>query len=253
MYPVEANGLGLQPADGVFAQGELKITAEYDPSRTLVLACCDPAVGLLAHELMKSHGVRLMVIPRSSGAALKLLQQGLVHLAGVHLAGAEESGNASVVLTALGSGYRLIRLTRWQAGLAVSPGRRIRSVRGAIGSNMRWVGREVGSGARQCLDELLGKKATFRRLAYDHRGVAEAIRCGWAEVGVSLQLTTEEAGLDFLGVREEMYDLCYSAELEGDPRLAALLQVIRSTTYRSELGALPGYDTSSTGAIEEVL
>lgn len=250
-YPVESNGLGVQPADGTFSQGQMTLTTECDPSRTLVLACCDPAVGLLAHEMMKSHCVRLLVISRSSRAALNLLRQGLVHLAGVHLAGTDDAGNARAVRNELGPGYRLIRATRWRAGLAIAPGRKVRSVRGAIGSNLRWVGREVGSGARQCLDDLLGKKATFRRLASDHRGVAEAIRCGWAEVGVTLQLTSEEAGLDFLSVRQEPYDLCYRADCENDPRLIALLQVIRSVAYRGELAALPGYDSASTGEVQD--
>ena len=56
-------------------------------------------------------------------------------------------------------------------------------------ADLRWVGREDGSGARQCLDELLGgRRKPPRRLASDHRGVAEAVRSGWADAGVCLRL-----------------------------------------------------------------
>ncbi len=55
------------------------------PSRTLLMACCDPAVGLLAAELAREAGVRLLAFQRSSRTALTLLGQGLVHAAGVHL------------------------------------------------------------------------------------------------------------------------------------------------------------------------
>ena len=38
--------------------------------------------------------------------------------------------------------------------------------------------------------------------------MAEAVRCGWADVGVCHRLACEEAGLRFLGVRREPFDLC---------------------------------------------
>ena len=39
--------------------------------------------------------------------------------------------------------------------------------------------------------------------ALDHRGVAEAIRAGWADAGICLRLTSDEANLSFLSVRRE--------------------------------------------------
>jgi putative molybdopterin biosynthesis protein len=108
----------------------------------------------------------------------------------------------------------------------------------------------VGSGARQCLDELRADHRPPRRLARDHRGVAEAIRCGWADAGVCLRLTSEEAGLDFLSVRQEHYDLCYAAAMEEDPRIKAMVSVVRSESYRRLMGELSGYATSEVGDIQ---
>jgi molybdate-binding protein len=116
-----------------------------------------------------------------------------------------------------------------------------------VRSNLRWVGREEGSGARQCLDELLGGRTPPRRLASDHRGVAEAVRSRWADAGVCLRLVSEEAGLDFLHVREEIYDLCFPDRWKGDHRIQALLHVVRSQSYRTAMGELPGYDSAETG------
>ena len=42
--------------------------------------------------------------------------------------------------------------------------------------------------------------------------MAEAIRAGWADAGVCLRLVSDQAGLDFLSIREEAYDLCFSAD-----------------------------------------
>src|SRR4051794_26069380 len=51
LYPVEASPLGIVPHDGVFENGSPRGQGGSDAERTLVLACCDPAVGLLAADL----------------------------------------------------------------------------------------------------------------------------------------------------------------------------------------------------------
>jgi hypothetical protein len=62
-------------------------------------------------------------------------------------------------------------------------------------------------------------------------------------------LTSDEANLAFLSVRQEAYELCFPEALAHDPRLAALLDVVRSATFRRMLGELPGYDTTRTGEL----
>jgi molybdate-binding protein len=217
------------------------IETERSPEQTLVMVSCDPAAGLLATELARAGHWRLLVLPRSSTQALDLLGAGLVYLAGVHLSKASrKNDNAGAVREKLGAGFSLLQLTRWTEGIAIGPGQRAESIQRLMRSKMRWVGREPGSGARQCLDELLEGRAPPKRLARDHRRGAEAIRSGWADVGVCLQLVSEEAGLEFLSVREETYDVCYRTDFESDPRMRAFLDVVRSRAYRQMLSELPG-------------
>src|SRR5262249_6110005 len=99
---------------------------------------------------------------------------------------------------------------------------------------------------------ILGDRRPPRRLASSHRGVAEAVRCGWADAGVCLRLVSEEAGLDFLRVREEAYDLCFPECWEADPRIQTLLQVVRSPAYRRALGELAGYHSAETGDLHRI-
>ncbi len=254
LYPVAATPMGVVHHDGIYQDGACVAGARSDPRRTLVMACCDPAVGLLAAELARTADVRLIALQRPSRMSLSLLAEGLIHVAGVHLTCADQpGGNASVVRNDLGPGYSLLRIARWEEGIALAPSRKLTSVRAALRSDLCWIGRENGSGARQCLDELLGsRRAMPRCVATDHRGVAEAIRSGWADAGVCLRLVSEEAGLDFLGVRLEAYDLCFPARWEADPRIQALLDVVRSTPYRRALGELPGYDSAETGELQHV-
>jgi len=252
-YPVEASVDGVLGHHGVFMNGSFFPSSEAAPEQTLVMASCDPAVSLLAAELARSSGFRLITLPRPGQSALHLLGQGLIHLAGVHFTTAHApDANGSAVKECLGDGYRLARVARWQEGLAIAAGVGVRSVRSVVAAKLRWVGRENGSAARQCQDELLPHRPPPRRLARDHRGVAEAVRCGWADVGVCLRLVSEEAGLKFLTVREEVYDLCYSARWEADPRIQALLRAVRSPSYRRILGELPGFDTTQTGELVTV-
>lgn len=246
LYPGDSVGEPLLAHDGFFEGTAAAPARQEIAERTLVLACCDPAVNLLAAELSERQ-IRLLVLPRSSRQALELLQQGLVHVAGIHLSRSGEEGNATAAKETLGAGYRLLRLARWQEGLAFAPGERITSIRGALEARLRWVGREKGSGARQCLDEILGERKSPRHEAHSHRGVAEVIRAGLADAGVCLRLVSQQAGLDFLGIREEAYDLCFAANAAHDPRLRALVEVVESRRFRELIGQLPGYASSDTG------
>ena len=255
LYPVEKTHMGTIAHDAIRRGGEFEFNgAPGMADRTLVMAGCDPAAAILAPELARLARVRLIPLIRSSRNALDLLKNGTVHVAGIHLGGGKtKEANRRSVAAALGGDCRLLRMTRWQEGLALMPGLGIQTVHDAVNGNLRWVGREEGSGARHCLETIFASQGVpsrhFRHLATDHRGVAESIRAGWAQAGVCVRLTAEEAGLIFLSVRNEDYDLCFRADMEDDPRIIALVETLRSQSFRRLLGELPGYDTAHTGEI----
>lgn len=249
-YPVEATSLSSQPHDGVGEGVQTKPREGDDPRRTLVLASCDPAAGLLATEFNRVTGFRMIVLQRSSRKALELLKQGLIHAAGIHFATSDSPDcNEREVELALGKQrpHQLLRLADWQEGLAIGQGTGVSTVSAALKSKLRWVGREPGSAARQCLEELAPQRPTPKRIAFAHRGVAEAIRQSWADLGICHRLAAEEADLQFIPVRQEGFDLCYSAETADDPRMKGLLQFIRSNRYRTLFGELPGINTRHAG------
>ncbi len=253
MYPTEPTNLGVVGHDGVCQGGQFREHLMAAPSDTLVIASCDPAIGLLANEISRRSSFRLLAFQRSSQEALALLAQGLVHVAGIHLSTVASQGqNVAAAKEKLQGGFCLLRGAQWQEGLALAPAIQFQSVRAAVQSKARWVGREAGSAARELLDELLSNRRPPRRIAYGHRGVAEAVRSGWADIGVCLRLVSEEAGLGFLAVRDEQYDLCYPANFEADPRIQALVETVRSSSYRGVLNDLPGYDAATTGELERV-
>jgi molybdate-binding protein/transcriptional regulator with XRE-family HTH domain len=251
-FPIEEPVTTEYAHDGVFVDGADRCVAEESPSRTLVLACCDPAAGLLASQFARATGMRMIVLGRSSTAALKLLAENRVHAAGIHLSAAGgRSGNAKVVARELGEPAGLLRIARWEEGVAFrSQQEKSTSLQNLLRQRLQWVGREPGSGAEQCQKQVLGSRRFPSRVARDHRGVAEALRSGWADAGVCVRLASEEAGLDFLSVRLEDYDLVFAKSLQDDPRIQALIRVARSAAYRRLLGDLPGYDVTQTGELE---
>ncbi|MFU8818066.1 MAG: helix-turn-helix domain-containing protein, partial [Pseudomonadales bacterium] len=120
LYPAEALAPSAPAHDGVWQSGEQPDPPSGVADRTLVLACCDPAAGLLAAEYARVSGFRQLVFSRGGEAALNLLKQGLVHVAGLHRATLEDPDlNARTVRAALGPGYRLVRGARWEAGLVL--------------------------------------------------------------------------------------------------------------------------------------
>jgi molybdate-binding protein len=67
-----------------------------------------------------------------------------------------------------------------------------------------------------------------------------------------VRLCKEDAGLRFLPVRTEALDLCFPAAMERDPRLQALIRLLRSRSYRRLIDELSGYDASRTGEMLSV-
>jgi molybdate-binding protein len=215
---------------------------------TLVIATCDPAATQMAAEYRALTGSRMVIVRRSSRQALELVREGKVHAAGMHLATHGRRGsNAEIANEILGSGFELVRAASWKAGIATTDRLEDASLKRLAASGVRWVGREAGSGARQCLDEVLGAHRVYRHVARDHGGVVEAIRSGWADAGACIELASVEAGLSFRSVRTEDYDLVFPEAMSGDPRIQGLLQLLQSARYKRLVNDLPGYSSEESG------
>jgi molybdate-binding protein/DNA-binding XRE family transcriptional regulator len=250
LYPVEGLSQSIVRHDGVWLGGVGRDNSSLVAETTLVVACCDPAIGLLAAEYARETRFRLLAFPHGGAAALDLLKRGLVHLAGLHRSTVEQPGrNAEAVRAQLGHGFCLLRAARWEEGVALAADDRTRSLRSIARGGRRWALREPGSGARECLDALLGDKSASGRQVRSHAAVAEAVRAGWAEAGVCVRLTADETGLNFLPVQTEALDFCFAASLKHDPRMQALIRLLRSRAHRRLVSELPGYDARETGEL----
>ena len=253
LYPAETLSGSAWAHDGLCRGKVLHERGAWEPTQTLVVAGCDPAAGLVAAEYAGASGFRMLAFSRGGGAALELLQQGVVHVAALHRSTvAKPDRNAETVREKLGGSYRLLRSADWEEGIALPAQDRTCSVSACARQVRHWAMREPGSAARECLDELLGKPRLSKHILLSHQAVVEAVRGGWAEAGMCVRLSAEDAGLRFLSVRKESLDLCFSASLERDPRILALIRLLRSRAHRRLIDELPGYDASHTGEMVKV-
>jgi len=140
----------------------------------------------------------------------------------------------------------------WESGVALPAANRARTVKSISSQVRQWAAREPGSAARECLDHLLEGKTPAGREVAGHSCVAEAIRAGWAVAGICVKLPAVEAHLNFLPIQNEALDFCFHASLENDPRIQALIRVLRSRRYRQMIDELPGYDAKLTGELGSV-
>ncbi len=190
--------------------------AEIDS--TLLLAGCDPGVAILADWMARNRsGVDIVALSCSSGAALGALLEGRAHAAGVHLRDPRSGDyNLQPVRRLLGRRRTLfVNFACWEIGLAVGQHKRaaIREAGDLAGSGVAIVNRERGSGARDALDEALGKAGIAPRdvAGYDrelggHLEVAGAIGAGQADAGMTIRVAAQAYGLGFIPIREERYD-----------------------------------------------
>ena len=224
------------------------------------VAGCDPAI-FLAGEHLRRQKDQTSVVGWTMGsmAALRALQQGEVHVAGLHLYDpATGESNLPVLRRVLkGSGYEVVTFATWEEGFLVRPGnpKSIRSAADLAGPTITLVNREEGAGARLLLDQRLraaGIDSTavqgYGLVVSSHFEVARAIAAQQADVGIGIRSAAQLFGLDFVPLQSARYDLVVpKAYLKSHPTLAHLFETLVSRPFRNEIEALGGYDTHDTG------
>ncbi len=115
----------------------------------------------------------------------------------------------------------------------------------ALGAGLRMVNRNAGSGTRVLIDRLLGEARPdgYLHQVSTHHAVAAAIEQGRADWGMTLDTIAARAGLEFLFVQDEHYDLVVRDDRLGRPAVGALLQLLRDQAVVHDLAAM-GFSVS---------
>jgi molybdate-binding protein/DNA-binding XRE family transcriptional regulator len=252
--PTAADGVLIDEAGGSVKTRPLVDRAQLE-GNVLVVGCA-PLLGALAPRVaMRHRDARATWLSANSTRALDLLEAGWVHVAGIHLAADAGRDNGAVVRERFPDERVLVmNLIRWRQGLVVAPGNPLGLARprDLLREGLRFVRREEGAGATKLLRRLLvedeaGSSLPDGFLAADHADVARLVRCGAADVGVAIESVALSAGLDFIPIAEERFDLVVPGELADEPGVRRFLEAVDDVAFRMEAKRLPGYDTSLTG------
>lgn len=152
----------------------------------------------------------------------------------------------------------LITLAFRAQGFIVAKGnpRGIHSAQDLAQRRVRFINRQVGAGTRALLDHLLAEAGVngaeirgYASEARTHFGVTAAIQEGRADVGMGIEAAARAAGLDFVPVTHERYELV----LPADSALRDNVQrVVKTPAFTQAIRALGGYDLSETGRVRNV-
>jgi putative molybdopterin biosynthesis protein len=230
--------------------------------RSIVITGQDISLDILAKHLEKAHkGIRPLRSFAGSLDSLISMYQGQSDIVSTHLLDGD-TGQYNVPYIRkllMGFSYVVINLVSRQAGFYVLKGnpKHILTWADLKQKGLILANREKGSGARILLDEQLRLHdiASNQLVGYlteesSHMGVAGKIALGEADVGVGIEKAAQiVAGVEFIPLIQESYDLVMLKAPENLEWIAAVKQVISSEAFKHELTSIQGYDLSRTGKI----
>ena len=203
----------------------------------------------------------LAILPEGSETGYRRFLAGSLLAAAIHLHDLDDpDADANVAAVTREPAFFdavLIAFASREQGLLVAPGNplHIKDLNDVIAKAARVAVRPEGAGAQQLLAALL--KRTGRTLADLHRpttaptgpDVAQAIRSGHADVGVATRAVATIAGLDFIFLCSERFDLLIRQRDYFRPPLRAFLGLLSSDAFAARAQELGGLDVSMAGAV----
>ncbi len=219
----------------------------------------DLAVELLANHLTALYpDMRFSTSFVGSLAGLMALESREADIAGAHLMD-NESGEFNIPFVKRlmpNEVVLLINLVQRVQGLMLAPGnpKRIEGIGDLKSPEITFVNRQNGSGTRILLDSLLlslgispSEVKGYKREEKTHVAIANIVAEGQADVGLGAESAAIAAGLNFLPLIKERYDLVILQETLNRPELGRVIEVVKDKSFQKMVSSLSGYDLSETG------
>ncbi len=193
-------------------------------------------------------GLNIRMIGTGSSGGLSAISNGTADIAGVNMPDPSGEYNTPIIERMGLSDVVLIKGYKREQGLIIRHDSDISKIENIPGQ--RLINRNRGSGTRALLDikleELAGEKGISLReitkaiTGYDsgaktHRAVCDAVKNGRADVGFGLRSAADEAGLKFIKVAEEDYDLLVPKQLLDIEEIRVLRGTLVSDEFAEQL------------------
>ena len=224
----------------------------------------DPALDQIIRDiqdLRKPEGI--FYLRNGSLDGLIAVRQGIAQFAGCHLYDPKSSEyNLSFIRHIFPDRpVKLVTLAQRTQGLIFSSNnpKGIRDPADVMREDIRIVNRNRGSGTRIRFDQQLqlmgilpANVRGYSVEAGDHEELAAAISTGRADIGLGLQAAAAKAGLGFLPLFSERFDLMFPNDQFEISSVQQLLDLILSMKSKKILESTPGYDVKRFGDINEL-
>jgi DNA-binding XRE family transcriptional regulator len=235
-------GSGWARPDAVFEGGRLRLFPGAVPAG-LVLAGCDPALGIAESMLAGLGAGSLLAISAPTGAALGALERGRVHAAVVHGRAGELPDPPIPVVR--------WHLARWQVGLGIAPalgaGGSLASV---LAADVPVVQRDPAAASQQAFEKAArdaGMPAS--RLGPRAAGHLDAARMAamLGGIGVTNESAARAFGLGFLALADHTVEVWLAERWLAHPGANALGELLVSRGFSARVGQFAGYDLTGCG------
>jgi excisionase family DNA binding protein len=215
---------------------------------------------------LRESGSGLATLAVGSEAGLARFTAGEAIAAAMHLHALEDpETDANVAAISSRSDMQdavMVGFCRREQGLLLAPGNplKIRAIGDAIAKRARVAMRPKGAGAQLLLLSLLhrAKAAPDALVAVSPvcptgPDIAQAIRAGRADTGIATRSVANSAGLDFVPIVWEPFDLLMRQRDYFHPPLQALIRFLQSGELAARVHEMGGFDLSDVGKVRFVV
>ena len=243
------------------AAGMVASASLAQPAPAIVGGSHDP----LLEWALRESGSGLASLPEGSEAGLRRLARGEVLAAAIHLhqiVGDDESANPDAVAHAPGlHDAVVIVFARREQGLLVPPGNplKLNDIASVAARSARIALRPDGAGAQLLLLALLARTGvafealkTLKPHCPTGPDIAQAVRARRADCGIATRAVAYSAGLDFMPLTWERFDLVLRQRDYFMPGPQALFGFMHTPAFRERAAELAGYDVSESGSVRHV-
>ncbi len=215
---------------------------------------------------LRESGSGLATLAVGSEAGLTRFVDGAHVAAAIHLHALDDpAADANVAALRNRSGVLdavMIGFCRREQGFLLAPGNPlgIRTIEDVIAKKARITLRPKGAGAQLLLLSLLhGVKTPLERLntvnplSPTGPDIAQAVRAGRADTGIATRGVANAAGLDFVPIVWEHFDLVMRQRDYFHAPVQALIRFLRAPDFAARAQELGGYDVSEAGQVRFVI
>jgi putative molybdopterin biosynthesis protein len=215
---------------------------------------------LLQWVLVESRA-GLAILPEGSDSGYQRFLKGEVIAAAIHFHNLDDlDKDANIDLVASEPTLYdavLVHFCSRDQGLVVTPGNplQLASVNDLKNKKVRVAVRPEGAGAQQLLQALLKRNG----LSLQHLGqplvaptgpdISQAIRAGHADAGIATRAVATAAGLDFLPLVTERFDILLRQRDSYRQPLQTFLSILSKPAFATRAAELGGIDVSNAGKV----